>query len=177
MRFPFRVLISVLLLPVAVTAVIPLIGCALFNDCPSVCSLDWIPAILVGIPSVLIFGSGLYLLIETNSLFIHKGRGTLAPWDPPRILIKEGPYSRVRNPMIIGVFLMLLGESVLFLSPTIIVWSLFFLLVNLVYILLFEERALEKRYGDAYREYRLSVPAWIPHRISRSPKHQRKGSI
>ena len=54
---------------------------------------------------------GLILLIYTISLFILYGNGTIAPWHPTKHLIKSGIYGCVRNPIIIGVFLILIGES------------------------------------------------------------------
>ena len=57
----------------------------------------------------MIFGSlliisGIYLLVITNSLFHVIGKDTLAPWNPPKLLIITGPYKYIRNPMIGAVF-------------------------------------------------------------------------
>ena len=105
---------------------------------------------------------GLVLLIATVRLFITRGKGTLAPWDPPRHLVVQGIYRHVRNPMISGVLLILLGEAVLLGSWGIFFWSLFFLAANLIYIPLSEEPGLVRRFGSAYEHYRRSVPAWFP---------------
>ncbi len=53
---------------------------------------------------ILLFGPGLTLLFSTIRLFASRGKGTLAPWDPPEHLVVEGPYRYVRNPMHSGVF-------------------------------------------------------------------------
>ena len=90
------------------------------------------------------------------------GRGTLAPWDPTRRLVAEGPYRHVRNPMISGVLLMLVGEALLSRSGVLALWAGAFLLINHTYFLLSEEPGLERRFGDSYRVYRAHVPRWIP---------------
>ena len=76
---------------------------------------------------------GLSLAVWTVRLFVSRGEGTPGPWDPPKKLVVLGPYRHVRNPMISGVLLILLGESVLLLSLPILTWFVVFLAANLVY--------------------------------------------
>jgi protein-S-isoprenylcysteine O-methyltransferase Ste14 len=64
--------------------------------------------------------------------------------------------------MISGVLFVLLGESLLTGSRSVLIWFGLFLLNNLVYIPLFEEPQLEKRFGERYRTYKQNVPRWIP---------------
>jgi protein-S-isoprenylcysteine O-methyltransferase Ste14 len=59
---------------------------------------------------------GLSLLVITIRLFARIGKGTLNPMDPPKKLVIAGPYRYVRNPMITGVLLIQLGESIMFTS-------------------------------------------------------------
>ena len=54
---------------------------------------------------------GLLIMGHTIASFIRIGRGTLAPWSPTRKLVVEGLYAHVRNPMILGVLIVLLGEA------------------------------------------------------------------
>ena len=98
----------------------------------------------------------------TTRLFVDKGEGTPAPWDPPTKLVVVGPYRHVRNPMITGVFLMLTAESVLFGSWPLFGWVVVFFLLNTVYFSKVEEPGLERRFGENYRHYRSNVPRWIP---------------
>jgi protein-S-isoprenylcysteine O-methyltransferase Ste14 len=105
---------------------------------------------------------GLTLMVSTISLFVRNGRGTLAPWDPPKHLVVEGIYRHVRNPMISGVLLVLLGEAVLTGSLAVLIFWLAAVLLNAVYIPLSEEPGLERRFGNEYRAYRRNVPRWIP---------------
>ena len=105
---------------------------------------------------------GILLFVASLGRFITEGRGTLAPWDPPRLLVVRGPYRYVRNPMISGVVLVLFGEALLLLSQPHFVWALLFLGINAVYIPLLEEPLLEKRFGVSYREYCRRVPRLLP---------------
>jgi len=105
---------------------------------------------------------GLCLSIWTVTLFFKFGKGTPAPWDPPKKLVIRGPYCYVRNPMIISVMLMLLAEALLFKSWPIATWLVVFFIGNSIYFPLVEEKNLEKRFGDDYKEYKAHVRRWIP---------------
>ena len=105
---------------------------------------------------------GLILVVKTVTLFWTTGRGTLAPWDPPTKLVVRGVYRHVRNPMISGVYFILLGEAILFGSFPLFIWFLIFLTVNLIYMPLVEEPRLARRFGRNYAVYRRNVPRWIP---------------
>lgn len=154
---------AILLLPFMVTVVVPatillIIGPDTFDLWPS------FPATRVGLP---ILGGaficlGLVLMIATIRLFVTVGKGTLAPWNPTQRLVVQGVYRHVRNPMISGVFFILLGEAILAASLPIACWFLFFLIANAVYIPLAEEPGLVKRFGEDYLTYKRNVPRWIP---------------
>lgn len=110
----------------------------------------------------LAIGLGLKLAVVTVRAFRDLGRGTPAPWDPPKSFVVAGVYRHVRNPMITGMILILLGEAALFRSWPLLAWALFFFAANLVYIPLVEEPGLVRRFGAAYERYRRNVPRWIP---------------
>lgn len=105
---------------------------------------------------------GLLVFILTIQMFIIKGKGTLAPWDPTRKLVTGSLYGYVRNPMILGVFTMLVGEAVLFTSLSITIWAIVFFIINTMYFIFSEEPGLEERFGTEYIEYKKNVPRWIP---------------
>lgn len=109
-----------------------------------------------------LLAAGLSLFLASLRLFATEGRGTLAPWDPPRRLVVRGPYRFVRNPMISGVIFILFGEALVLLSLPHGFWATAFLSLNLVYIPLMEEPQLERRFGEAYREYRRHVRRFLP---------------
>jgi protein-S-isoprenylcysteine O-methyltransferase Ste14 len=106
---------------------------------------------------------GLILFVASVRCFATEGRGTLAPWDPPKLFVAHGPYQFVRNPMISGVILFLFGEAFGLLSRPHGVWAVCFVILNLIYIPLVEEPQLERRLGDSYREYCRHVRRFIPH--------------
>ncbi len=108
------------------------------------------------------FGLGLLLFAYSLGRFAKEGKGTLAPWDPPRQLVIRGPYRFVRNPMISGVILILVGEALISLSTAHLVWALIFFFINAVYIPLLEEPQLRHRFGEAYIEYCNHVPRLVP---------------
>ncbi len=105
---------------------------------------------------------GLLLFVASLRRFAADGKGTLAPWDPPRLFVVRGPYQFVRNPMMSGVILFLFGEACALLSPPHFLWAVCFMTLNLIYIPLVEEPQLERRFGDSYREYRRHVRRFIP---------------
>lgn len=111
---------------------------------------------------VAVLGIGLLLFAASLRQFIVRGRGTLAPWDPPTRLVVDGPYRYVRNPMISGVAFILLGESLLLRSWPHATWATIFVAINSIYIPLFEEPPLAARFGDAYREYCRHVHRIVP---------------
>ena len=90
--------------------------------------------------------------------------GTLAPWDPPRHLVVEGPYRLVRHPMISGVLWVLIGEAALLGSVPLALWAAGFLLVNALYLPLVEEPRLVRRFGPEYERFCRAVPRWLPRR-------------
>jgi protein-S-isoprenylcysteine O-methyltransferase Ste14 len=111
---------------------------------------------------LLLLVAGLTLFIASVRRFAGEGRGTLAPWDPPRELVVHGPYRYVRNPMISGVLLVLVAEALLLRSRPHFVWACTFFAINALYIPRLEEPNLEQRFGESYREYRRHVPRLLP---------------
>ena len=105
---------------------------------------------------------GVGLFVWTNLLFHRRGKGTLAPWNPTKIFVAEGIYCYIRNPMISGVFLVLIGEALILRCVPIFLWALVFILTNFVYIPTWEEPDLVDRFGDEYVDYRRHVPPWFP---------------
>jgi protein-S-isoprenylcysteine O-methyltransferase Ste14 len=120
------------------------------------------PALALQLAGAAALGVGLLLFAASLRRFASEGEGTLAPWDPPRALVVRGPYRYVRNPMIWGVIFVLFGEALLLLSPAHGAWAAAFLALNLVYIPLVEEPQLERRFGDAYRDYCRHVRRFVP---------------
>ncbi len=110
------------------------------------------------IPTV--FGVSIYL--STIFDFAKVGRGTPAPFDPPKMLIVRGLYKFVRNPMYVGVLTVLLGEMIYFESATLLIYMGFVFLAISIFVKLYEEPTLEKLFGESYLEYTRVVPPWLP---------------
>ena len=68
----------------------------------------------------------------------------------------------MRNPMISGAILILLGETVLFNSWPLFLWTILFTAGKMIYLPIVEEKELERRFGAAYLTYKKAVPRWIP---------------
>ena len=153
---------AIALLPITVTLVIPGILIYFTNSV----NIGWsLPTPYNLVPPFLGFSlifSGLVLMVKSITLFATMGKGTLAPWDPTQKLVAYGVYRHVRNPMISGVFCLLIGETMLLGSIPLFYWFVLFCLVNLVYIPLFEEPSLARRFGEDYVRYKRNVPRWIP---------------
>jgi protein-S-isoprenylcysteine O-methyltransferase Ste14 len=95
-------------------------------------------------------------------MLIMIGNGTIMPWDPTRKLVTGSLYSYVRNPMILSLIIILVGEAILFASYGIALLAVLNLVINTVYFIFSEEPGLKKRFGEEYAEYKRNVPRWIP---------------
>lgn len=94
--------------------------------------------------------------------FALRGHGTPAPNAPTQKLVVEGLHRYIRNPMYIGVFLIALGQAVLFRSLTLFRYAAGFWLAAHLFVLLYEEPTLERKFGEEYRNYKQRVPRWFP---------------
>ena len=160
MLYVLRQLLSVAVLPFVVTVVVPLwIG----RGERTTLSLGSTPLALatqaLGLVSLAL---GFWLFGYSLLHFATRGRGTLAPWDPPRKLVVTGPYRYVRNPMISGVLFIVSAEALILLSSAHAVWALIFFLINVTYIPISEEPGLRQRFGASYDVYCANVGRFIP---------------
>ena len=105
---------------------------------------------------------GTAIALSCVVVFVTRGRGTPAPFDPPRRFVAGGPYRYVRNPMYLGAILSLLGSGLAVGSPAIILLAGGFWLLAHTFVLVYEEPALERRFGAEYVRYRARVNRWLP---------------
>lgn len=126
-------------------------------------------AVVFAVVGVLFVLAGLRMIAATIAMLRAIGNGTVAPWDPTQRLVVHGIYRHVRNPMISGVFAVILGEALLTASPAVFLWLVVFVIGKSIYIPLVEERSLRRRFGSDYDEYRTAVPRWIPRRTAWQP--------
>jgi protein-S-isoprenylcysteine O-methyltransferase Ste14 len=114
---------------------------------------------LIGLSLILIGGS---MLLRCIWDFGSKGRGTLAPVDPPRRLVVHGLYRYVRNPMYLGALIALLGQAMLFESTALLWYSTLWLACVHLFVVFYEEPALRRQFGDSYEQYCVTVHRWVP---------------
>jgi protein-S-isoprenylcysteine O-methyltransferase Ste14 len=152
------------LIPGTVTGYIPL---QILRDTRQSAVPDWSATTL---PAACLFMAGVAVLLRCVWDFFSAGRGTLAPFDPPRFLVVRGLYRFTRNPMYNGVLAALAGEAWLFRSVALLEYAaLMFILFHLV-VVVYEEPALGSQFGASYRAYRRAVPRWgFTVRAFRSP--------
>lgn len=104
---------------------------------------------------------GIALLIWCVRDFLVTGKGTLAPWDPPRLLVSSGPYRFSRNPMYVGVSLILLGWSVAFESSGLLLYALIVATAFHLRVVFGEEPWLARTHGRKWDDYITRVPRWV----------------
>lgn len=106
----------------------------------------------------LALGVGLYFWCAGAFTFI--GKGTPAPIDAPRFLVRAGPYRWVRNPMYVAVLAMILGQAILFRSFLLVGYALLVWVVVHLFVVLVEEPSLRQQFGESYDTYQRTVPRW-----------------
>ena len=94
--------------------------------------------------------------------FATIGKGTPAPFDPPRRLVIRGPYRFVRNPMYIGAGLALASAALFYESLPLLGYAAVFFLATHVFVLLYEEPTLRRTFGQEYEAYCRKVRRWWP---------------
>jgi protein-S-isoprenylcysteine O-methyltransferase Ste14 len=139
---------------------------------------DWVRTFDAGLPfappawlrpiGVVIAIAGALVAAACIGTFATVGRGTPAPFDPPREFVATGPYRYVRNPMYLGAAAAILGTGLAVSSSSVVLLAGGFLLVLHAFVVFHEEPALERRFGEGYRQYLASVHRW---RVSK-PKQQ-----
>jgi protein-S-isoprenylcysteine O-methyltransferase Ste14/pimeloyl-ACP methyl ester carboxylesterase len=105
--------------------------------------------------------AGAALLLACVREFHVTGKGTLAPWDPPRHLVRSGLYRYTRNPMYLAVSVVLLGWAVAFSSLTLLVYALAAMAVFHLYVVFVEEPWLARTHREEWRRYAAAVPRWV----------------
>jgi protein-S-isoprenylcysteine O-methyltransferase Ste14 len=105
---------------------------------------------------------GVFMYIRCVWSFASLGKGTPAPFDPPKKLVVQGPYASTRNPMYVGVLSLVIGEAILFSSSVLFFYVVLMFLCFHLFVVIYEEPALRERFGDSYRNYCKSIPRWIP---------------
>ena len=104
---------------------------------------------------------GALVVLSCVFSFVVEGKGTPAPFDPPRRFVVSGPYRFVRNPMYLGAFLLLSGFGLFARSPSVLCLVALAALLAHLFVVLVEEPGLARRFGESYLAYRRSTNRWI----------------
>lgn len=104
---------------------------------------------------------GTALLLWCVRDFYVAGKGTLAPWDPPRRLVVVGLYRWSRNPMYVSVSLILIGWAIAYWSRTLTLYALSVMIMFHLRVVWFEEPWLARTHGAEFQRYRARVPRWF----------------
>jgi protein-S-isoprenylcysteine O-methyltransferase Ste14 len=113
---------------------------------------------LVGVPP---FAAGVALLLWCVREFSVAGKGTLAPWDPPRHLVVSGPYRVSRNPMYVAVTLILIGWAGACQTRAHWYYALVVVAAFHARVVLAEEPWAARSFGVEWQRYKKQVPRWL----------------
>lgn len=116
---------------------------------------------------MLVAAAGAALAVSCIVTFALVGKGTPAPFDPPRRLVVRGPYRFVRNPMYIGAGLAMAGAALYYQSFALFGYIVLFFLVTHLFVAVYEEPTLRRTFGNDYTSYCNEVGRWWPRRASR----------
>ena len=150
----FRSLLALILIPGTVAGYLPwrILRAREQLVVPGLSISSAMAAILV------LLGTGVLLVCVWD--FFQAGRGTLAPFDPPKQLVVRGLYRFTRNPMYNGVIALLVGEAWFFHSTALFQYALVIFVLFHLMVVIYEEPALESKFDESYRAYRAAVPRW-----------------
>ena len=115
-------------------------------------------------PAIALMAIGGLIMLRCIWDFAWTGRGTPAPFDPPRHLVVRGLYRWVRNPMYLGMGFFLAGEALLIppIAGRMAIMMLTLWIVVNGFVMLYEEPKLRELFGDDYKTYCENVRRWIP---------------
>jgi protein-S-isoprenylcysteine O-methyltransferase Ste14 len=124
-------------------------------------SFDWRARQIAGLLP-LISGAAIYFWCLWD--FAVSGRGTPAPIDAPKQLVVRGLYRYIRNPMYMGVLLVIAGWAVFLESRQVLIYGAVVGMFFHLFVVLVEEPLLEGKFGETYLKYRREVGRWLPRR-------------
>lgn len=156
----FRALLAFLALPVVVAGLIPWFLYGIDGWRKGGTPLGW-PVFFMGVGIVLWCVHDFYVI----------GKGTLAPWDPPRNLVIVGLYKFVRNPMYLGVLGCVAGWSLIAGSPLMAAYTGTLAIGFHLRVIFYEEPTLARQFGNEWTQYRAIVNRWLPKPQSKSDFH------
>ncbi|MEI8342759.1 MAG: isoprenylcysteine carboxylmethyltransferase family protein [Verrucomicrobiota bacterium] len=144
-----RAILAFLTLPVVVAGLIPW----LLSRIPASAISRWPYGVIL-----MMLGAG--ILFSSVVSFYRRGRGTLAPWDPPKHLVVQDLYRFNRNPMYVGVVILVVGWALGTGNPWNCAYAILVPLVFHLRVVFYEEREMKRLFGREWDAYRNAVPRW-----------------
>ena len=144
-----RAILAFLALPAVVAGVLPWVV--------STVKSPRLPHSFFGAVPLLI---GVGILLASVVSFYRRGQGPLAPWDPPKVLVVSDLYRFTRNPMYLGIVILLLGWAVLDGNLWNYAYALCVLLVFHLRVIFYEEKEMWRLFPDDWSRYCRHVPRW-----------------
>jgi len=116
----------------------------------------------IAVPAGLaIVGAGTALLLRCVREFYVAGKGTLAPWSPPRHLVVTGPFRWSRNPIYVAMLVVLIGWTLTYWSRALAVYTIVMFVAFHIRTILGEEPRLAREFGEEWQRYVRRAPRWI----------------
>lgn len=143
----WRSLNALLILPGTIAFLVPW----LLKPEPAAVHADGLLVLLVGIA----------LLLRCVRDFHVIGRGSLAPWAPPKRLVIVGLYRFSRNPMYVAVLVILVGWALAYRSTTLAIYAACVAIAFHLRVIFNEEPFLARTHGAEWTAYRARVPRWL----------------
>jgi protein-S-isoprenylcysteine O-methyltransferase Ste14 len=112
----------------------------------------------------LALAAGLAVYVWCAWNFATVGQGTPLPLDPPRVLVARGLYRYSRNPMYVGVLLVIVGQAVWARSVPLLEYAAAVAVSFHLVVLLVEEPVLRRSFGASYEDYVSRVHRWFGRR-------------
>ncbi len=132
-------------------------------------TLDWLfPAYLLTVLlafetriviGILLIVAGVALALSARNTFVRSGTN-VNPYQPVLALVTGGVFAQIRNPMYVGLILISAGIGIACASDWTLVMTVVLVLTLHFGVILREERLLEEKFGEAYRQYKMQVPRY-----------------
>ena len=119
--------------------------------------------------------AGVALLVACYARFALDGLGTPAPIAPPSRLVIQGPYRHVRNPIYLAVLGIVLGQAFLLGNVALLAYGGLIFLACHLFVVLYEEPNLQRRFGADYAAFFAAVPRWLPRAKAWAPSEKSRG--
>lgn len=163
MRLFIKNLIFTVFVPGTVAAYIPY---RIIKNLHSSLAIHWE---LLKFISVIFIFVGVAIYFSCLLHFALTGHGTPAPIDAPKRLVIKGLYCYVRNPMYVGVIVVILGWALLYNSFSVFQYAILMWIIFHIVIIFIEEPTLRRQFGEPYKSYCSKVRRWIPGKRYKEP--------